>query len=313
MKIKKLRLNNWLTRVLLIGVLALVCIGGCFEKPRPTNPNLRFLVGDTLNHSVHCSHPVVSPDGNVVYYLRANSDSVRFDELTFGSIYSIDVDGTDNKEVLYGKYNALAISPDGKKLAVHPLTGSHSDPQPESLIMIFHLSDAKCDTYPSVKHWIWDIEFAADTQWIYFSVDAGTPSYNRTEFYRLNLSDSTNELLKTIDWGIGGFDLTNNDSIYFDLEIAFPQINSLQKKYVIGTPRFEDLIFVLRNTETNKLDSLADSLIPYNGGVGHPYWFPNGKDIVFMAKPYNEPAGEIAGEIWILTNFFDQVDTTEIK
>jgi hypothetical protein len=232
---------------------------------------------------------------------------VRFHELTFGSIYSINVDGTNNKEVLHGMYNALAISPDGKRLAVHLLTGNYYDPQPESLIIIYHLSDAKCDTYSTVKRWIWDIEFASDTQWLYYSVDAGTSGYNRTEFYRLNLSNSANELLKTIDEGIGGFDLTSDDSIYFDLEIALPQINPTNEKYAIGTPGFEGLVFTLRNIETHKLDSLAHSLIPYRGSVGYPYWFPNGKDIVFMAKPYSEPLGEIAGEIWILENFFEQI------
>ncbi len=311
MQLKKL--NNWLTRVLLICLFALVYIGGYCEKPRPINPNLRFLVGDTLNSSIHCHHPVVSPDGNVVYYLRANSDSVEFDELTFGAIYSVNVDGTGNKEVLYGKYNALAISPDGKKLAVHPLCGSLHNLEPESLMIIYHLSDEKCDTYSTVRKRIWDIEFATDTQWVYYSADAGTSNYNRTEFYRVNLSDSVNELLKTVDYGIGGFDLTSGDSVYFDLNIAYPQINPIYQKYAIGTPECEDLKFVLKNIATHKLDTLPSSLVPYNGNVGYPYWFPNGKDIVFMAKPYNEPANTIAGEIWILTNFFDQIDTTNLK
>lgn len=53
--------------------------------------------------------------------------------------------------------------------------------------------------------------------------------------------------------------------------------------------------------------------MPYDGSVGYPYWFPNGEDIVFMAKPYHEPSNKIAGEIWMLTNFFDQVDTTDAK
>ncbi len=301
------RLNNWLTRVLLICFLALVYMGGYCEKPRPTNPNLRFLVGDTLNNSIHCHHPVVSPDGNVVYYLRANSDSVEFDELTFGSVYSINVDGTSDKEVLYGKYNALAISPDGEKLAVHPLIGSHYDPQPESLIIIFHLSNVKCDTYSIVKHWIMDIEFAADTQWLYYKC-----GLNPVEIYRLNLYDSTNELILSPAWA-GGFDLFNNDSVYYDSIMDYPQISPVYENYVIGTPGFQELKFTLRNTKTHKLDTLPDSLVPYNGDVGYPYWFPNGKDIVFMAKPYNEPLSTIAGEIWILTNLFDQVDTTNLK
>lgn len=304
-------LNNWFTRVFLICFLALVYVGGYCEKPRPTNPNLRFLVGDTLNNSAHCHHPVVSPDGNLVYYLRANSDSVRFDELTFGSIYSINVDGTGNKEVLNGKYNALAISPDGKKLAVHPLAGSLHNPEPESLIIIFNLSNAKCDTYPAVGHRIWDIEFSKGNEIVYYSIVI--PGYPCTiEIYSLNLLDSTNTRIDSL-YRLFGFDAFINDSIYIDSNIALPQINPVLEKYVIGTPEYQSWVFTLRNIETHKLDTLPDSLVPYNGSVGYPYWFPNGKDIVFMAKPYSGPSDRIAGEIWILTNLFDQVDTTKLK
>jgi len=311
MKFKKL--DNWFTRVLLIGLMALVYIGGYCEKPRPTNPNLRFLVGDTLNHTIHCSNPIVSPEGNTIYYLRANSDSARFDELTFGSIYSINADGTDNKEVSHGKYKALAISPDGKKLAAHSLTVTGSPPhlQPESLIVIFDLSTEKCDTYPAAGHWIWDIEFSKNNTIVYYSIEIqGYPS--TMKIYSLNLLDSTNTLIVSLN-RLVGFDVFTNDSLFIDSNTTFPQINPVYEKYVIGTSGFESLVLTLQNIDTHKLDTLPDSLIPYNGNVGYPYWFPNGKNIAFMAKPYNEPAGEIAGEIWILTDFFDQVDTTGLK
>ncbi|MCX7996097.1 MAG: hypothetical protein N3A65_10095, partial [candidate division WOR-3 bacterium] len=155
-----------------------------------------------------------------------------------------------------------------------------------------------------------DIEFSQNGPYVFYSALVGVVV--TTEIYRLNLSDSTNELVKIFNCG-GGFDLFDNDSVSFDSCISFPQINPVFKKYVIGTHHPEGLKFILRNIEEHQLDTLPDSFVPYNGYVGYPYWFPNGRDIVFMAKPYNEPAGEIAGEIWILTNLFDQIDTTILK
>lgn len=307
MKVKKS--NKWLTRVLVIVFLALVGIGGLCRNPYTSNPNLKLLVGDTTTKydSIHCSNPVVSMD-EVVYYLGMDRDSVGDYDFAIGAVYSINSDGSNNQKILNGNFNALAISKNAQKLAVHPYSGSYPNYAPDSLILILRIFDSEIDSYPISKKEVRDIEFAENGQWVYYSVDASTASFNRTEFFRLHLSDSSNELLQTVDWYLG-FDLFKDNSLYFDSIMARPQINPIQEEYVIGTYGYERYEFLLRNTVMHELDTLPDSLMPYyDGCVGYSYWFPNGKDIGFMAKPYSEPAGVSSGEIWILENVFEQIE-----
>jgi len=306
MKVKKF--SKWSTRILLIVFLALVGIGGLCRNPYTSNPNLKLLVGDTTTKydSIHCSNPVVSMD-EVVYYLGMDRDSAGDYDFAIGAVYSINSDGSNNQKILNGNFNALAISKDAQKLAVHPYSGSYPNYTPDSLILILRIFDSEIDSYPISKKEVRDIEFGNNGQMVYYAIEIFSyPS--KTEIYQLNLSDSTNELVFSSD-RLFGFDLSTNDSIYFDSIMARPQINPIQEEYIIGTYGYERYEFLLRNTIMHELDTLPDSLMPYyDGCVGYPYWFPNGKDIVFMAKPYSEPSGISSGEIWILENVFEQIE-----
>lgn len=309
MKVKKF--SKWSTRILLISLMALVSIGSlsCIgPHPYETNPNLKLLVGDTTTayDAVHCSNPVISQDGNVIYYLCVDADSLGgvFYDFAIGAVYTLNVDGNNNREIIEGKFNALSISYDGGKLGIHPYGGSYSELAPESLILIYDLNDSKIDSYPVIKKEIKDIEFAEDGQWVYYSVDASTASFNRTEFFRLHLSDSSNELLQTVDWYLG-FDLFKDNSLYFDSIMVYPQINLLQENYAIGNSGYFGNQFLMRDTETDSLLNLPDSLIPYvDGSIGFPYWFSDGNTIVFSAQPY-EAGSSAPAEIWILENVFE--------
>lgn len=307
MKLKR-NLNKWYTRVLLICFLALVWVGVMCVDPYTTNPNLKLLVGDTTTDydTIHCSNPVVSPDGKTVYYLCAPRDSIDFYVVALGTVYAINVDGTNNKKILDGIFNALAISHDGNKLAIHPYK-NYFYLEPESLILVLNSPGSKIDSYPTPKHHVIDAEFSADGQWLYYTVDASSPSHVRTEIYRIKLSDSTNELIQTMD-GYHGFDLYIDNRIYFDPVITFPQIEPTKEKYVIGASYYSDFKLMMRNIEEDTLMKLPDSLIPYDhGAVGFPYWFPDGNSIVFAAQPYKEGSGAPA-EIWILENIFEQIE-----
>ncbi len=312
MKLKKL--NRWFTRVLLIGLMALVGGGVLCRDPYTTNPNLRLLVGDTTTKydAIHCSNPVVSPNGNTIYYLCAPSDSLSSYNISIGAIYAVDISRSNNEKILDGKFNALAISSDGNKLAIHPYK-SYYYLEPDSFILIFDLPTSKIDSYPILNKRIIDIEFTRDNQLVYYSVVIYTATLPKIEFYRLHLSDSTNELCGTIE-GLGGFDLFADDSIYIDSSMQFPQINPVQEAYAIGSVSQFDLKLSMRDITKDTLLGLPDSLKPYDSGlVGQPYWFPDGNTIVFATSPYSEPLGKTPAEIWMLTNFFEQVDTTDLK
>ena len=62
------------------------------------------------------TNPVVSPDGKTIYFLQGSLYE-PYIVCSYGSIYAINVDGSNYRKILDGWYNALAISNDGKKLA----------------------------------------------------------------------------------------------------------------------------------------------------------------------------------------------------
>ena len=310
-------LNKWFTRILLVCVFVLVYIGGwCQIHPDPytTNPNLKLLVGDTTtdNDTIHCSNPVVSPDGNIIYYLcvsGASAESLGYLGPLMGSIYSINVNGTNNKKILAGKFDALSISHDGGRLAAHAIKGNYFNPTPESIILVIFIDTVggvDIDSFWITPKWIEKIEWASGDGYLYFSAI----DYNdfKTTIYRLNLADSTEEIVKVIS-GVIGFDLLKIDSVYVDDSIKTqPQIEPVNEKYAIGTYGFMGEDFLMRNFSNDTLYMLSQSCEPYGTGkVGFPYWFPDGNTIVFAACPYTGPSGAPA-EIWVLENVFEQIE-----
>ena len=309
---KLFRLNKWNLKPFLFVLLALIVIGGIHpcEKLPITNPNLKLVVGDTTEDydSLHCIYPVVSPDGKTIYYVGVNSDSVADWGVEVGSIYSVTVDGTNNRKLADGLFDDLAISRDGGKLAVHPWSYRPPYYNPESLILILNLPSLQIDTFPALGRKISGIEFDRGGERLYYVVFDWTPPI--TSFYRLRLSDSTNEYLYSVK-GYVGFDLFNDNSIYRDLDLANPQINPVQEDYVIGgggpVSGWSDVIR-MRYLQSGNLECLPESLIPYDGRVGFFYWFPDGNTIVFSAQDYFGSGRYAPGEIWVLKNLFEQIE-----
>ena len=289
------------SKIMIFLILVLSFEGCCFFKKRKgINPNLQSLLKDP---SFSFTNPVVSISGKTIYFLQSEEIYPEF-PVSIGSVYSIDIDGSNYKLILKGYFNALAISYDGKKIAVH----SNKPPfpyKPESLIIIYDLINSEIDSYP-VKGKVVDIEFANDTQYIYYSAEG--------KLYKLDLRDSVSTMIPTSK-KVYGFDLFKNDEIYIDSFLSYVQINPLDEKYVIGAkdPELFKPIYI-RNLSSNELIPLPDSCIyPYiyesplrKGGVGMPYWFPDGNTIIFC---YFEPdlSGFRGGELWILENLFEQI------
>ena len=163
-------LNKWFTRVLLISFIALVGIGGLCRQPYTRNPNLKFLVGDTIYSSLDCFYPLVSVNGQKIYYLAAPTDS--FSET--GSLYSINIDGTNNEELLYGYFDLAAIS-STDFIALHPCE-DNSGLNPESLILLLELSSMRVDTLPIITAKVSNVEFSSDGSQIYYCLLYTSPS-----------------------------------------------------------------------------------------------------------------------------------------
>jgi len=282
-----------------------------FEFER--NPDLQFLAGDTLHHSIHLTNPVVSPDGKIVYYLCAPGDSAWGNEaieLACGAIYAIDIENKHKKLILNGKYKSLTISPDGKKIAVHLLKGPYPVPFPESLILVINLKNLEIDTYSAVSKRINDLEFSpVDTNYLYYSC-----GYFYKRIYRLNLSNGATELIMSNLKG--GFDIFKNGEIYTnDPLFDWLQINPLNENYIIGHnggSNVFDTIIMMRRISDGKIIYFEHSAFhPYltligRGWLGQPYWFPDGNTVVFSYSLPMDPGGEPA-ELWILRNVFKHI------
>ncbi len=300
-------LNKWFTRAILICFLVLVGIGGMCENPYRTNPNLKLLVGDTTTDydSIHCSNPVVSPDGRKVYFLAADSGGPLSGGI--GNLFGVDADGGNLKKILDGKFNALSISHNGTKLAVHVNNGSYFELVPESLILIIHLEEPlTIDSFWITPKRVVKSEWSANDTYLYYN----TIDYNKfeTTIYRLFLTNSAEEVILSIP-DVMGFDLFKNDSIYVDDSIGpYLQIEPANQKYAIGVNGDFNLKFLMFSFSEDIYFNLPDSCNPYVwGSVGSPYWFPDGNTIVFAACPYREGSGAPA-EIWILENVFEQIE-----
>lgn len=294
-----------------INSLFISCLLTCklWDWPKTTdlrNPDLIFLAGDTLSTSIYCVEPVVSPDGETIYYIKGGGvygGRWYWGDLTYepASIYAIDSDGKNERLILKGKYRTLAISPDGKKLAFTP---------GDSLILILNLINQKIDSFKVITKWVEDIEFSYDTNWVYYS---GSNRAGDSKLFRLNLSDSTNE--QVFASSVFGFDIFKNGEIYVDLQLPFPQINPTNERYVISPSGGEFAPnAVMRDLLNNSLIYFEDNAfkphcVPILGCcdfVGGIYWFPDGNTVVFSASRCTDPGG-VSPQLWILKNVFKHI------
>jgi WD40 repeat protein len=293
--IDKESLDRWFNISLLM-LLLIVVFNSLCRHPYHTNPDLRLLVGDTLtfDDSIHCSNPVVSPKDKKVYYLGGPSDS--HGQVNAGSIYTINFDGTDNKKFLEGKFYNLAVSRDGEKLAVLNYR-SYEPLEPDSLILVITISTLQIDSFWISFRGVGKIEWNKDGNYLYY------PAHSM--IHRLHLPTRSEEVVDSIP-RLVGYDLFSNDLIYLDSMVFGVQI-SPNDKYAIGIGS-DCRVFLMRNIETQKLDTLSGLAEPYaQGKVQYPYWHPEDNTIVFMAQPYWGSMQQSSGEIWILKNVFDYI------
>jgi len=297
------KMKKRIPRLLISFLLALLYIGGFCESPYTTNQNLKFIAGDTIQSMTHNFNPIVSPNGDRIYYLSVPRDEWSGGyENQAGAIFSVNIDGSDATEMLSGAFDNLAISPDGDRLAAQCFTPLNDYAYPESLIIVFDIAASSIESlWISLKEQLKKIVWNNAGDYLYFLTD--------NDVRRINLTDSSEEIVSTVGW-VWGFDLFNNDSIYIDSALWKPEIEWNDQQYVLGSTDFFSPDLYIRDLENDTMFTLPDSLTPYiNNWVGQPYWFPDGRTIVFAAAPVGGGApGNDAAEIWLLENLFEQIE-----
>jgi hypothetical protein len=296
-------MKMYFLRSLFFVLLALLYIGGFCESPYTTNTNLKLIAGDTLQESTHNFNPVVSPTGDRIYFLSVPRDEWSGGyENQAGSIYTVNIDGSDATEILSGAFDNLAISPDGDRLAAQCFTLLNDYATPESLIIVVDIATSSTESlWISLKEQLKKIVWNNSGDYLYFLTD--------NDVRRINVNNAIEEIVSTVGW-VWGFDLFNNDSIYIDDALWKPEIEPNEQQYVLGSTDFFSFDLYIRDLHNDTMLALPESLTPYfDNWVGQPYWFPDGRTIVFAAAPVGGGApGNDAAEIWMLEHLFEQIE-----
>lgn len=295
-RIKLLLFSSFLTLVL---IFILNCNWLFFRR----NPNLKLFFKPDIGSAFN---PVVSPEGNKVYYLWGSGPV--FGE--GGELMRINADGSGNRLILTGEFCAIAISPDGSKLAL--ATGNFYS---GGYLVITDTVGSKLDTIP-VGDSITDVEFGSSDDEIYYF-------RNRRGIYKWSYQDSTERLVldKRVNFrDAGGFDMSGDSLLFFDGNL-YQLPDPIPKKYfeMFWWPRFspkrpanvvgvnapgfsrpnQDLCLVKIDSDSyEKLNA-----VPYRYGVvSQPYWWPTGDRVIFSGAPASRRGPFRPGkfELWIL-------------
>ena len=321
-KAKTSRLKKFLMPLFLVLMIFTIVSNTCEkEDPYTYNPNLRLLSGDTLRWSDHSTCPVVSPNGEKVYFLSLPWDewhgNYYYTGLEVGRLYEIRSDGTGKRKLIDDIFSALAISPDGKKLAADLLSACTTYINPKydtNAIVLIDIKTLLIDTlwvsHPNIAH----IEFGKESENILYFSSFDPHNPEKYKIVKLNLSDTTEQV---VGQGLG-FDVFKDGRLYIDSKLYYLQIHPDSEDLAISIddahahpPICEGGdIFWLLHINSRKIDTLPESFVPYFGAiVCSPYWFPCGDKIVFSAS---EAWGGLSDgdpyELWILENFFEQLE-----
>ena len=269
---------------LALAVLVLLSLAGCrlFSRPFERNPKLRLLRSERGGEKVASSslfHPVVSPDGEHVYYLSWGDSS---------GVWRTGFSDTSAVNVLPGFFLSMAMSPDGQLMVLVP--ESHVIIGP---LVTFDLGTAVAETIPYQID-AYDLEFSRTVarRFYYSSRETGLHWWD---------IDSSKDVL--VDSTIRGhFDLTPSDSV----------VQGLYKPRVHPGGRYVACVVSSRDGGIALFDLATKDTVPLNaqpykmGGVGSPYWTPDGKALVFSAAEsyLGDPGGTLPAELWVLDSVF---------
>lgn len=280
--------------------LTLFSVCGCTTEPKfERNPNLYLLV--PVEGGMTCFNPVVSADGNTVYYLRGKMKTGSMEEEEPASLWAVDVDGGNNRLVKDGRFGALAISPDGQRLAVTKDASFFEG----GLLALMDTSGGNEAVIQTSSQNVLDVEFSSNGSTLFYFAD--------TAFYCIGI-DGENEQFLFRGSKLYGFDISPGDSIIFyygrvsSTEMGGaahflkdgseklyghngfnPQFHPTDSRYLVFPPGWHSAGFYLKVLDLvdGSRTSLNAQTYPYNNTFGFPCWSPDGSYIVFSSSGTN--------------------------
>jgi Tol biopolymer transport system component len=282
---------------------------GCSPDDFERNPNLIFLAGDLNNPASSYMNPVWSPDGQVIYFLHATGPR---DIVDGGHLRAVNVNGSNNRLIETGPFGALAISPDGNRLA---LTRDATFEE-GGILVLMDTSGVNEETLATSLPYVLDVKFFSDGDRLIFNAyGANDPDSNG--FYSID-NDGLNEsfILKADSFL---FDLAPNDSLIYFGNYTYTFSDSTLRSFQIGGDwmRFnpmdtdqlvisffvawDDFYLLILSTQ----ERIALDVRTYEESFNiFPSWSPDGSMIVFSSaeRVGSDPSHFREFELWILTN-----------
>lgn len=243
-------------------MLAGLLVFAACRHPFIRNPHLRLLCSDGYNDE----HPAVAPNGTEVYYLSGNT------------LWKLDISNDSASLLRQSWYQAVALSPDGTRLALlgHDLLlADTTGALLETLVPSESLGEDPVD-----------VQFSHDGSHVYYSRSIGEAA----AYYRVALDGTGRELVyqsfgsAESPSGRTGFALTRSDSILeFFSSRAWPELSPIDDNVMAYSSNW------VLGGDVALIHLSSDSVLsldcnPYpDSRVAYPGWFPDGHRLVFCA------------------------------
>lgn len=287
---------------------------GLYKPEFERNPDLALLTADG---DLSCINPVWSPNGQTIYFIMDGTWGIPDNG---GSLWAVDINGDNERLILDGQFGAVAISPDGTRLA---LTRAPTISEGGLLILV-DSNGANEETLAISCTRVQDVEFSSDGSELYH--------FGEGAFYSIETEGQNEKRLFEIG-GSGrcwGFDISPNDSILFyhgdygentgsfaysipdssmmssyQTSATRPQFCPVDANVVAFTGGFggDGDVWVLY-LDTGKASTLNAKTFERSSSM-LPYWSPDGSKIVFSSSECTgehpgEPHTPQAYDLWIL-------------
>ncbi len=259
--------------------------GGCDWECLFFHRNSKLELVLTKENAYLC-FPRWSPDDRIFYL-----EKIAEPWWGYGTLKVVNLDGTDEREVIDGLWTYFDLSDDGSKIAVTN----------DTIILLITPEGEVLDTIYHSQPYVECLRFGHEDTFLYYYAWGGGRS--QRGFYRLNLYTGEEEFVKPYEeMGFDGFEVVADTIVLMG---SYPSLNPTNSQYLI-TEGGGLYLFSLSTGDTIRLDAR-----PYcNSGIKFPSWDPSGKDVIFSA-------GEMIGcidpgcrlinlEIWILRDVLEE-------